>query len=172
MAWQIVSLEGGRLLSIVSQNPFAQAGDGCTMEERLPSGAGHGTEGMIEAPATGPTQARATDAAGARSCANAEGPAVPAVGDDSSRRGWPYNEGVGVAANPGGVAAGVGGGMGNETGVPAAQRNTGRGREGSTPFSGTLAACLDWAQNKLRGAKMAAPSAEDMYIMTMEATLA
>ena len=52
MAWQIVSLEGGRLLSIVSQNPFAQAGDGCTMEERLPSGAGHGTEGMIEAPAS------------------------------------------------------------------------------------------------------------------------
>ena len=71
MGWQIVTLEGGRLLSIVSQNPFAQAGDGCTMEERLPSGAGHGTEGMIEAPATGPTQARATDAAGARSCADA-----------------------------------------------------------------------------------------------------
>ena len=100
---------------------------------------------MIEAPATDPTQARATDAAGARSCANAEGPAVPAVGDDSSSRGWPYNEGVGVAANPGGVAAGVGGGMGNVTGVPAAQRNTGRGREGSTPFSGTPAACLECA---------------------------
>ena len=141
------------------------------MEERLPSGAGHGTEGMIEAPATGPTQARATDAAGARSCANAEGPAVPAVGDDSSSRGWPYNEGVGVAANPGGVAAGVGGGMGIETGVPAAQRNTGRGREGSTtPFSGTPAACLEWARNKLRLAKMAAPLGED--ITAMEATLA